>query len=332
MRIFKKFRKLRRDPIGYCLDSRHAFLRWYGQFLYSRQTQRFERVGAANADKKITVIMTAYNTGHLVDAAVKSVLAQTHQNLELMVIDDASTDDTLSILEKLAENDSRVRVFHSPSNHGTYWSKNWCLAHAETDFVAFHDSDDTSQPKRLQTQLGALLSTGSVAVTCRWNRVDDKGNILTIDGLQERTAAISLMIRRQKVLEDIGHFDCVRISADTEFIRRIHKVFGVKRLFPMRQVLYVGLLRDGSLTREKGGGFNWNIEGHSYTRALSGNREIYHDTFLEWQEDTLAKGLSMKLPFPQPERAFSAPETICRNCDDTNIEQVMERTAMKAGA
>ncbi|MFC3051693.1 glycosyltransferase family 2 protein [Kordiimonas pumila] len=322
--MYRKLRKLRRDPIGYCLDSKHGMLRALGGSLYRAQTARFDAVGRANADRKITVIMTAYNTGTLVEAAVQSVLAQSHRAFELMIIDDASTDNTLDVLKKLAATDSRIRVFHSPVNHGTYWSKNWCLSKAESEFVAFHDSDDTSHPLRLQRQLGAIISKKAVGVTCRWQRVDEQGNCLVIDGLKERTAAISLMIRRHDVVSKIGYFDSVRISADTEFIRRIHKVFGVARLFPMRQVCYIGLLRDESLTRGQNGGFNWTVEGLSYVRELSGDRKDYHDTFLLWQEDQLAKGLPLMMEFPLATRKFPAPEKICRSCNDTETGTVQE--------
>lgn len=327
MSFYRKFRKLRRDPIAFCLDAKLGFVRRFGAYLFERQTRRYERLGLENADRKITVVMTAYNTSHLVEKAVRSVQAQTHQNFELMIIDDASSDDTLDVLKKLAANDARIRVFHSPDNHGTYWSKNWCLAHASSEFVAFHDSDDVSEPKRLQTQLGAMMANkNAAAVTARWRRVDDSGNALTIDGLDERMAAISLMIRRERVLRETGYFDTVRISADTEFITRITQVFGKKNMVHMRQVLYIGLLRDGSLTTEEGSGFAWNPDatGRSFNRELSGDRADYHRLFHEWHDSNADNPDVLKISFPQQSRAFPAPEGICRNCDDIDITRVIE--------
>ncbi|WP_262694529.1 glycosyltransferase family 2 protein [Kordiimonas aquimaris] len=327
MSLYRKLRKLRRDPIAFCLDAKLELLRRYGQHLFLKQTARYERLGAAHADRKITVVMTAFNTSHLVEKAVRSVLAQTHKNLELMIIDDASTDDTLDVLKALAREDERVRVFHSPDNHGTYWSKNWCLAHADSEFVAFHDSDDVSEPKRLQTQLGAMVANqNAAAATARWRRVDDDGNALTIDGLSERMAAISLMIRREKVLKNTGFFDCVRISADTEFITRITQVFGKKNMVHMRQVLYIGLLRDGSLTTAVGSGFSWNPDaaGRSFKRELSGDRAEYHRLFHEWHDGNLDNPDVLQVAFPQAERPFHAPEGMCKNCNDMDISKVVE--------
>jgi len=294
-----------------------------GTRMFDRQTGKYKMLGAANAHRKITVVMTAYNTGHLVEAAIASVLEQSHLNFELMVIDDASTDDTLDILKAAAAADSRIQIFHSPKNHGTYWSKNWCLSHATGEFVAFHDSDDRSDPLRLQMQLGAMLAGRGVdAVTCRWRRVDDQDNILVIDGLASRMAAISLMIRRGKILDRMGFFDNVRISADTEFIGRIGRVFGRKNLRHMRQILYTGLLRDGSLTTGENSGFSWKSEGHSFERELSGDRADYHNSFSIWHAENQGRESQLKIAFPPAPRKFPAPADICGGCDDEDVSAV----------
>jgi glycosyltransferase involved in cell wall biosynthesis len=323
--FYRKLRKLVRDPIAYCLDSKHKFLRTHGQRLFDRQSKRYLAVGAANAHRKITVVMTAYNTSHLVEAAVKSVLAQSHKNFELMVIDDDSSDDTLEVLKSLAATDARVRIFHSPTNHGTYWSKNWCLSQADGEFVAFHDSDDRSEPKRLQSQLGAMLEgAGADAVTCHWRRVDGDGNPLIIDGTTSRMAAISLMIRRQKVIEEAGFFDSVRISADTEFIRRLHIIFGKARVRYTRQILYIGLLRDGSLTRSENSGFIWKADGRSYVRELSGDRAAYHQAFMAFHDQNLTDIGVLKIAFPITKRHYATPVGITKGCGDQDTDSVQE--------
>jgi len=327
---YRKLRKLIRDPIAYCLDSRHGSLRALGDSLFERQTVKYQKVGAENAHRKITIVMTAYNTSHLVKGAIESILAQTHKNFELMVIDDASNDDTLDMLRALAAKDNRIRIFHSPKNHGTYWSKNWCLAKAEGEFVAFHDSDDTSEPLRLQTQLGAIVSGRNIeAVTCRWRRVDDTGIGLIIDGLASRMAAISLMIRRETVLKGTGFFDSVRISADTEFITRLEQVFGKKRLRHMRQILYIGLLREGSLTTDENSGFSWQSSGNSHVRELSGDRAEYHRAFHAWHDGNLGNEKALTMAFPLISRQFPAPAGICLGCDDQSVDIVTEILASK---
>jgi glycosyltransferase involved in cell wall biosynthesis len=325
-KLQKRWRKLKHDPVGYLRDSRHAPLRALGEGLFKRQTERLAAMGATAAARKITVIMTAYNTGALVDRAVRSVLAQSHQNLELMIIDDASTDDTLVRLRALAAADGRVRVFSSPTNHGTYWSKNWCLARATGEFVAFHDSDDFSHPDRLRIQMAALLDRPrAMACTCRWHRVDDDGKTLTIDGRQDRMAAISLMIRREEVIRDAGFFDTVRIAADTEFIQRLRQIYGLSGLRHLRQHLYTGYLREGSLTTGAGSGIAWQKEGASRTRAVHGDRAAYYDAFSGWHARHREDKAALKLSFPsEGARRFEAPAAMLRGCGDTDMTQVRE--------
>ena len=323
----KVLQKLWLDPLGYLLDSKHRFLRTIGERAFASQTTRYEALGAANGSRKITVIMTAYNTGALVKKAIQSLLFQTHQNFELMVIDDASTDDTLGILKDIAATDSRIKIYHSPVNHGTYWSKNWCLRQASNEFVAFHDSDDVSAPKRLQTQLGAILANPKrVSVNCRWERIDDDGELLTINGKRSQASMITLMCRREAVLEKIGYFDSVRIAADMEYVVRIKHAFCVRSHGSMRQVLYTALLRDGSLTRSEKGGFNWLRNGTSVTREMvPGDRADYHAAAKAWLGDAgRRRGSAVYIDFPLPERPFEAAEAICKGCADMDVNQVIK--------
>lgn len=293
--------------------------------MFRRQTRRFMTLGGDHSDKRISVVMTVFNTGALVEKAVRSVLGQTHRNLEMLVIDDASTDDTLARLKLLKSGDPRLRVFHSPTNHGTYWSKNWGIRHATGDFVATHDSDDTSEPNRLEMQLGALMERrDAVACTARWRRVNSQGDELEIDGKNERMAAISLMFDRKKILKKTGYFDCVRISADTEFITRLEHVFGKRSIRHIRQHLYTGLLRDGSLTRGENSGFNWQADGKSFRRELSGDRADYHRAFHAWHNAFPGNEHTLKIDFPQQERSIVAADGIRRNCDDQDLSQVKE--------
>lgn len=320
----KKLRKLIRDPVAYCLDSKHRFLRQLGDRALAKQTARYRVLGAKNSHRKITVIMTAYNTGDLVKDAVLSVLQQSHENFELMVIDDASTDSTLNVLKDLAAEDSRIRVFHAPKNHGTYWSKNWCLSKATGEFVAFHDSDDVSDPLRLQMQLGAMLDgKGVMATTCRWKRITPEGKAVSIDGQSARSAIISLMIRRAEVIEKVGYFDTVRIAADSEYHARIVKAFGHKQLRNMRQTLYTGLLREQSLTRGEEGGFNWQESGTDIRRSIEGDRALYRKAYKDWH----SRKANLFVDFPQASRPFDAPDSICTFCDDKDMTQVVDVTA-----
>ena len=110
------------------------------------------------ADKpiRVSVIMPAYNAETTLPQAVDSALRQTEPRLEVLVIDDASTDGTAAVAEELAARDSRVRLLRSPENRGPAAARNRGLAAAEGAWIALLDADDEFAPERLET----LLATG----------------------------------------------------------------------------------------------------------------------------------------------------------------------------
>ena len=97
---------------------------------------------------KISVIMPAYNAGKYISTAIDSVLQQKAEGLtgeellELLVVDDGSTDDTVNIVEKFCYRDTRVHLFRNPRNQGVTWSRNYAVTRATGEYVAFLDSDD----------------------------------------------------------------------------------------------------------------------------------------------------------------------------------------------
>ena len=103
---------------------------------------------------KVSVIMPAYNTEKYIERSVKSVLSQTHRNLELLVVDDGSTDRTGNILRRLAREDSRLRTIRT-ENRGPAEARNLALSQIaeDSDFVTFLDADDELLPDTLSYAL-----------------------------------------------------------------------------------------------------------------------------------------------------------------------------------
>lgn len=102
---------------------------------------------------KISVIVPVWNAHEYLNRCVDSILTQTYQNLELLLVDDGSTDDSLAICNQYAETDKRVRVFHK-ENGGQASARNYALDYATGDFIGFVDNDDWVLPsmyERLHT-------------------------------------------------------------------------------------------------------------------------------------------------------------------------------------
>lgn len=106
----------------------------------------------------VTIGIPAFDAADSVARAVRSALAQTWRPIEVVVVDDASTDGTREVLEALSAQHPELRVFRNPVNSGVAATRNRILAEAQGAFVAFFDDDDESVPERVATQLRRILA------------------------------------------------------------------------------------------------------------------------------------------------------------------------------
>ena len=143
-----------------------------------------------NTSMKVSVIMPAYNSEKYIERSVKSVLSQTHANLELIVIDDGSTDRTASILRRLATGDSRLRYVRT-ENHGPAEARNAALKLICEDaaFVTFIDADDELLPDALSYALAAA-DTGADMILMGFC-------IVEADGREREYSEFDCLIRPQ---------------------------------------------------------------------------------------------------------------------------------------
>lgn len=102
----------------------------------------------------VSVLMTAYNSGKYIEEAIKSILNQTYHNLELIIVEDASTDSTLQVIKQFS--DDRIRLFCNEKNSGTLYGMQKAFGLARGEYIAVLDSDDVSLPKRIEKQVSFL--------------------------------------------------------------------------------------------------------------------------------------------------------------------------------
>lgn len=106
----------------------------------------------------VSVLMPAFNARRFVRGAIQSILDQTYTHWELLVCDDASTDETFTEIKRLAAGDSRVKLFQNVRNLRLLKTRNQLLEYAKGDFITFQDADDYSNRYRLEKLVNALLS------------------------------------------------------------------------------------------------------------------------------------------------------------------------------
>ncbi len=112
-----------------------------------------------NNSSLVSIITPAFNAARTIRQTIDSVLAQTYGNWELIVVDDASTDDTTDIVTRYAATDRRIRLIRLAANSGAPGrAKNAALAAVRGEFIAFLDADDLWVPEKLATQVSCLVS------------------------------------------------------------------------------------------------------------------------------------------------------------------------------
>ncbi len=114
--------------------------------------------------QKISIIVPVYNTEAYLPACVETLLAQTHENLELIFVDDGSTDGSGATLDAYAQRDARVRVLHKP-NGGVSSARNAGIDAATGAYIGFVDSDDTVEPTYCETLLRAFSDHPEIGVS-----------------------------------------------------------------------------------------------------------------------------------------------------------------------
>jgi glycosyltransferase involved in cell wall biosynthesis len=173
-------------------------------------------------DELISVILPAHNAERFIGAALASVLAQTHRQIEVVVVDDGSTDRTAEMVAAVARVDSRVRLLRA-TNSGVSAARNLAIAEAKGRVVATIDADDLWHPDKLSLQLARLREASPRVglVYCWSSGIDENGMVIAPDWTRSQAAGYilpliisysfigngSVPLMRRDCLEAAGGYD-----------------------------------------------------------------------------------------------------------------------------
>jgi glycosyltransferase involved in cell wall biosynthesis len=180
---------------------------------------------------KVSVIIPTYNAAQFVTAAIDSVLAQTFQDVEILVVDDGSTDDTKNTLAKYGD---RIEYLYK-QNGGVAKARNYAIERAQGEYVAFLDADDLWLPEKLAKQIALFESRRKIGLCYTGAEIIDenlavKGHIdaATHEDACEKLLLTmnimvlsSVMVRREIVLQTEGFDSHFSTTADKEFWLRL---------------------------------------------------------------------------------------------------------------
>lgn len=122
---------------------------------------------------KVSVIMPSYNSSAYIKESIYSVLNQTHKNIELIIVDDCSSDNTIEIIKKI--NDNRIKLFLNEKNEGAAFSRNVALRESTGDYIAFLDADDLWAKHKVENQLKYMIKNNINFCYTPYFLVDEKG-------------------------------------------------------------------------------------------------------------------------------------------------------------
>lgn len=142
----------------------------------------------------ISVIVLTYNQEAFVDPCLEGILAQNYPNFEVVVSDDTSSDGTATLIEKFANNDSRVRSFKSDENRGPSGNFEFALEQCKGDYIAFCEGDDLwTDSQKLSMQMDAILADPALSlVYANYAKVNDGGTEITSKALERQPESFSL--------------------------------------------------------------------------------------------------------------------------------------------
>ena len=264
-----------------------------------------------NQRHKVTVIVTTYNASETIESCINSLLQQSWPNLEIIVVDDASTDDTLLRLQYLSNDNNTIKVIALPQNVGTFAAKSIGSQYATGEFLTCQDSDDWAHPQKIAEQVQPLLEDASIIVTTsHWLRLDHNGQyyVRQIYPFMRQNPA-SPMFRLQTVKQETGLWHIVRTGADSEFFERLKLVYGNEGISVIKKPLTIASHRPNSLmTSEKFGVYN---------REAALARLDYWEAWRLWHVDILYQ--KSRLVMPNLQQQVSAKQALFPGIPD-NIQ------------
>lgn len=284
---------------------------------------RTEAVACAvprEAQAKVTVLIPAYSAEGTLHLALESLLAQTWENLEVIVVDDCSPDRTFQVAQDFAARDHRVIALRQAENAGAYAARNEGMRRATGTYITVHDADDWSHPQKIELQVRHLMehpeSIGNATCWVRcfhhlyFRRSYFQGGEQPTNNLV--TFNTSSLMFRTEYLRSLGGWDEVRVAADTELrcrIERVHSKKGIPRLYPSLPLSFA-LESESSLTKTS--------RTHSHTIS-HGVRRDYRVTATYWYD--LHGPEVPRLPPRSEGRAFPAPRTLLsRNVEPAELD------------
>lgn len=167
-----------------------------------------------NMDPRVSIITPLYNGADYIEKAVRSVQRQSYMRWELIVVDDASSDQSPKIVERLLSDDPRIKLLRLKKNCGAAVARNYGINAATGRYIAFLDCDDEWMPGKLAAQVERLSATKAALCFAAYIRVDERGKVISRVGVP-----VALSYREELMTNYIG---CLTAMYDRQLVGKVH--------------------------------------------------------------------------------------------------------------
>jgi glycosyltransferase involved in cell wall biosynthesis len=159
----------------------------------------------------ISIITPCYNSAPFISQTIESVLAQTYQNWEMIIVDDGSTDNSYDIILAYTQQDTRIRIYQMEQNTGAAVCRNKAIELSQGEYLAFLDSDDLWIPEKLEKQLRFMQENDCDFSFTEYEHIDEDGKPLGVKArvikrltykkmlLHDFTGCLTVMYKRNKI-------------------------------------------------------------------------------------------------------------------------------------
>lgn len=243
----------------------------------------------------VSIIVTSFNTEEYIEACLESLISQSYPNIEIIVVDDLSSDFTIQIIQRISKANSGIKLIRLASNLGTYFAKNYGIKVSCGQYIFFQDSDDICHPDRISLLMEKLLANPHAdIIRGAYSRIDPlTSEVIPVNGFFSKLGLITLGIKKEVICK-IGYFNCTTKASDDEFFNRAIHFLGKKNIVNLDLPLYYNTMREGSLFADM---IHWNDDG-SIQQKPSPVRQSYVETF---------KAAHANMTMEQAPKIFSFP-------------------------
>lgn len=197
--------------------------------------------------KKVSVIMPCYNKAEYVEEAIESVLKQTYNNIEIIVVNDGSTDNSSEVIKSISDRNENIIFFDEKENRGVVWARNFGIAKATGEFILPLDADDTIQATFIEKAVRILERNSKMVISCKnvfdKDANDNKGLIDTQKIVLGDELFVCTSMFRKTDFEEVGGYKeifnkigCEDFELYVNFISKGYKFYKInERLFNYRR-------------------------------------------------------------------------------------------------